>query len=94
MSLLIDMIWELLALLVIDGFPSLFRRNLPKPVHRLRVSAWILVLVCLVCFVSVYVPSFEAHRGLLKRVTIGSMVFLMAVMVTMTLLLKAGKTRS
>ncbi len=93
MSPFIDMIWELVALLVIDGFPSLFRRNLSKPVHRLRVSAWILILLSLVCFVSVYVPSFEAHRGLLKRVTIGSLMILLAVMVAMTLLLKAGKTR-
>ena len=79
--------------IALDGIPSLFRRNLPKPIHRLRLATWVIVLAIGVSFFLTYVPSLEAYRRLLKSTVVGSLVMLIAVLTAMTLMLKSrGKS--
>ena len=79
--------------IALDGIPSLFRRNLPKPIHRLRLATWVIVLAIGVSFFLTYVPSLEAYRSLLKSTVVGSLVMLIAVLAAMTLMLKSrGKS--
>ena len=87
MNLLFDMIVRI----AFDGIPSLFRRNLPKPIHRLRLVAWIIVIVGMVSFFLTEVSSLETYRQLLKTAVLGGIVIFVAVLVTMTLALKSQK---
>ena len=87
MNFLLDVI----ASIALDGIPSLFRRNLPKPIHRLRLAAWIVVIVVVVSFFLTEVASLEAYRRLLKTAVLGGLVILVAVLVAMTLVLKSQK---
>ena len=76
-----------------DGIPSLFRRNLPKPVHSLRLVTWGIVLAVGVLFFLTSVPSLDAYRSLLKSTVFGGLVMLIAVLAAMTLMLKSrGKS--
>ena len=77
-----------------DGIPSLFRRNLPEPVHRLRLAAWIFLAATAVLFILTEVPSLEADRRLLKGAALGGLAILVALLVAMTLMLKHRKGRS
>ena len=87
MNLLFDMIVRI----AFDGIPSLFRRNLPKPIHRLRLAAWIIVIVGMVSFFLTEVPSLEMYRQLLKTAVLGGIVILVLILVAMTLALKSQK---
>ncbi len=87
MNLLFDMIGSIAS----DGIPSLFRRNLPKPIHRLRLAAWSIVIVVVVSFFLTEVPSLETYRQLLKTAVLGGLVILVVILVTMTLVLKSQK---
>jgi len=87
MNLLSDMI----ARIAVDGIPSLFRRNLPKPIHRLRLAAWIIVIVVVVSFFLTEVPSLETYRQLFKTAVLGGIVIFVAVLVAMTITLKSQK---
>ena len=87
MNLLFDMI----ARIAVDGIPSLFRRNLPKPIHRLRLAAWIVVIVVVVSFFLTEVSSLEMYRQLLKTAVLGGIVILVVILVAMTLALKSQK---
>ena len=87
MNLLFDMI----ARIAVDGIPSLFRRNLPKPIHRLRLAAWIIVIAVVVSFFLTEVPSLEMYRQLLKTAVLGGLVILVVILVAMTLALKSQK---
>ena len=79
--------------IALDGIPSLFRRNLPKPIHRLRLATWVIVLAIGVSFFLIYVPSLEVYRRLLKITVVGGLVMLIAVLAAMTLMLKSrGKS--
>ena len=87
MNLLFDTIVSIAS----DGIPSLFRRNLPKSIHRLRLAAWIVVIVVVVSFFLTEVPSLETYRQLLKTAVLGGLVIFVAVLVAMTLSLKSQK---
>ena len=86
-----NLLFDTIASIAFDGIPSLFRRNLPKPIHRLRLAAWIVVIVGMVSFFLTEVPSLETYRRLLKTAVLGVIVVFVAVLVTMTLALKSQK---
>ncbi len=86
-----NLLFDVIARIAFDGIPSLFRRNLPKPIHRLRLAAWIVVIVVVVSFFLTEVPSLEMYRQLLKTAVLGGLVILVAVLVAMTLALKSQK---
>ena len=86
-----NFLFDVIVRIAFDGIPSLFRRNLPKPIHRLRLAAWIVVIVGVVSFFLTEVPSLETYRQLLKTAVLGSIVIFVAVLVAMTLLLKSQK---
>ena len=86
-----NFLFDTIASITFDGIPSLFRRNLPKPIHRLRLAAWIVVIVVVVSFFLTEVPSLEMYRQLLKTAVLGGLVILVAILVTMTLVLKSQK---
>ncbi len=75
----------------LSGVPALFRRNLPKPVQRLRLVAWIVVIVVVASFFLTAVPSLEVYRQLLKTAVLGGLVILIVVLIAMTLVLKSQK---
>ena len=76
-----------------ECIPSLFRRNLPKPIHRLRLATWVIVLAIGVSFLLIYEPSLEPYRLLLKITVVGSLVMLIAVLAVMAFMLKSrGKS--
>ena len=79
--------------IVFQGIPSLFRRNLPRPVHRLRLAAWVILAGTAGLFILTEMPSMEAERRLLKGVVLGGLALLAAVLAAMTLILKRGKNR-
>ena len=81
----------MIARIAVDGIPSLFRRNLPKPIHRLRLAAWIIVIVVVVSFFLTEVPSLETYRQLFKTAVLGGIVIFVAVLVAMTITLKSQK---
>ena len=85
------LLFDTIVSIAFDGIPSLFRRNLPKPIHRLRLAAWIVVIVVVVSFFLTEVPSLEMYRRLLKTAVLGGLVILVAVLIAMTLVLKSQK---
>ena len=89
MNLLFDTIVSIAS----DGIPSLFRRNLPKPIHRLAagLAAWIIVIVGMASFFLTEVPPLETYRQLLKTAVLGGIVIFVAVLVAITLSLKSQK---
>ena len=86
-----NLLFDAIASIASDGIPSLFRRNLPKPIHRLRLAAWIVVIVVVVSFFLTEVPSLEMYRQLLKTAVLGGIVILVVILVAMTLALKSQK---
>ena len=86
-----NLLFDAIASIAFDGIPSLFRRNLPKPIHRLRLAAWIVVIVVVVSFFLTEVPSLEMYRQLLKTAVLGGLVILVVILVAMTLALKGQK---
>ena len=86
-----NLLFDTIVSIAFDGIPSLFRRNLPKPIHRLRLAAWIVVIVVVVSFFLTEVPSLEMYRRLLKTAVLGGLVILVAVLIAMTLVLKSQK---
>ena len=86
-----NLLFDTIASIASDGIPSLFRRNLPKSIHRLRLAAWIVVIVVVVSFFLTEVPSLEMYRQLLKMAVLGGLVILVVVLVAMTLVLKSQK---
>ena len=84
-------LFDVIARIAFDGIPSLFRRNLPKPIHRLRLAAWIIVIVGMVSFFLTEVPSLETYRRLLKTAVLGFIVVFVTILVAMTLALKSQK---
>ena len=72
---------EIVGRIAFDGIPSLFRRNLPKPIHRLRLAAWIVAIASASLFFLTDVPSLEAHRRLLKSAVLGGLVIFGAILV-------------
>ena len=86
-----NLLFDAIASIAFDGIPSLFRRNLPKPIHRLRLAAWIVVIVVVVSFFLTEVPSLEMYRQLLKTAVLGGLVILVVILVAMTLALKSQK---
>lgn len=91
MKTLWDIVWEIVGRIAFDGVPSLFRRDLPKPIHRLRLAAWTVVIAGAVLFFLTDVPSLAAHRRLLKSAVLGGLVLFVALLVAMTLLGKRWK---
>ena len=86
-----NLLFDTIVSIAFDGIPSLFRRNLPKSIHRLRLAAWIVVIVGVVSFFLTEVPSLETYRQLLKTAVLGGIVIFVAVLVAMTLSLKSQK---
>ena len=86
-----NLLFDTIVSIAFDGIPSLFRRNLPKPIHRLRLAAWIVVIVGMVLFFLTEVPSLEMYRQLLKTAVLGGLVILVVILVAMTLALKSQK---
>ena len=86
-----NLLFDAIASIAFDGIPSLFRRNLPKPIHRLRLAAWIVVIVVVVSFFLTEVPSLEMYRQLLKTAVLGGLVIFVVILVAMTLALKSQK---
>ena len=86
-----NLLFDAIASIAFDGIPSLFRRNLSKPIHRLRLAAWIVVIVVVVSFFLTEVPSLEMYRQLLKTAVLGGLVILVVILVAMTLALKSQK---
>lgn len=86
-----NLLFDTIVSIAFDGIPSLFRRNLPKLIHRLRLAAWIVVIVVVVSFFMTEVPSLETYRRLLKTAVLGGLVILVVVLVAMTLVLKSQK---
>ena len=86
-----NFLFDVIVRIAFDGIPSLFRRNLPKSIHRLRLAAWIVVIVGVVSFFLTEVPSLETYRQLLKTAVLGGLVIFVAVLVAMTLSLKSQK---
>ena len=86
-----NFLFDTIASIAFDGIPSLFRRNLPKSIHRLRIAAWIIVIVVVVSFFLTEVPSLEMYRQLLKTAVLGGIVILVVILVAMTLALKSQK---
>ncbi len=86
-----NLLFDAIASIAFDGIPSLFRRNLPKPIHRLRLASWIVVIVVVVSFFLTEVPSLEMYRQLLKTAVLGGLVILVVILVAMTLALKSQK---
>ena len=86
-----NFLFDTIASIAFDGIPSLFRRNLPKPIHRLRLAAWIVVIAVVVSFFLTEVPSLETYRQLLKTAVLGGLVIFVVVLVAMTLALKSQK---
>ena len=84
-------LFDTIARIAFDGIPSLFRRNLPKPIHRLRLAAWIIVIVGMVSFFLTEVPLLETYRRLLKTAVLGFIVVFVTILVAMTLALKSQK---
>lgn len=91
MKTLWDIVWEIVGRIAYDGIPSLFRRDLPKPIHRLRLAAWTVVIAGAVLFFLTDVPSLAAHRRLFKSAVLGGVVLFVALLVAMTLLGKRWK---
>ena len=86
-----NFLFDVIVRIAFDGIPSLFRRNLPKPIHRLRLAAWIIVIVGMVSFFLTEVPSLETYRQLLKTAVLGVIVVFVVVLIAMTLALKSQK---
>ena len=86
-----NLLFDTIVSIAFDGIPSLFRRNLPKPIHRLRLAAWIIVIVGMASFFLTEVPPLETYRQLLKTAVLGSIVIFVVVLVAMTLALKSQK---
>ena len=86
-----NFLFDVIVRIAFDGIPSLFRRNLPKPIHRLRLAAWIIVIVGMASFFLTEVPSLETYRQLLKTAVLGVIVVFVVVLVAMTLALKSQK---
>ena len=86
-----NFLFDTIASIAFDGIPSLFRRNLPKPIHRLRLAAWIVAIVVVVSFFLTEVPSLETYRQLLKTVVLGGLAIFVVILVAMTLVLKSQK---
>ena len=86
-----NLLFDVIVRIAFDGIPSLFKRNLPKPIHRLRLAAWIIVIVGMVSFFLTEVPSLEMYRQLLKTAVLGGIVILVVILVAMTLALKSQK---
>ena len=87
--LVLEIALEMAIIIGIDVIPSLFRRNLPKPIHRLRLATWVIVLAIGVSFLLIYEPSLEPYRLLLKITVVGSLVMLIAVLAVMAFMLKS-----
>ncbi len=83
---------ELLLDIVGDGIPALFRRNLPKPIHRLRLAAWTVAIASVSLFFLTDVPSLEAHRRLLKGAVLGGLVLFVAILVAIVVCKKRTQT--
>ncbi len=71
--------------LVIDGISILFKWNLPKAVHRLRVVAWVLFFLVVVCFALTFSPSLVTIRQILKFAVVGILVIFIGVLVALNL---------
>lgn len=71
--------------LVFDGISILFKRNLPKALHRLRVMAWVFLFVGVVCFALTFSPSFVTIRQMLKFAVVGILVIFMGTLVALNL---------
>ena len=86
-----NFLFDTIASIAFDGIPSLFRRSQPKPIHRLRLVAWIVAIVVVVSFFLTEVPSLETYRQLLKTAVLGGIVIFVVILVGMTLVLKSQK---
>ena len=68
---------EQLLDLVTDGIAILFKVELPKPIHRLRIAAWSILFTGVVCFALTFSPSLVTIQQILKFVVIGTLVIFM-----------------
>ncbi len=71
--------------LVTDGISILSKRDLPKPIHRLRVAAWAILFVGVVCFALTFAQSLVTIRLILKFVVIGTLVIFIGALVALNL---------
>lgn len=71
--------------LVVDGIVILFKWDLPKPIHRLRIVAWATLFTGVVCFVLTLAPSLVTIQQILKYVVIGTLVIFMGMLVALNL---------
>lgn len=70
---------------VFDGISILYKRNLPKALHRLRVMAWVLLFLGVVCFALTFPPSLLTIRQILKSAVVGILVIFMTALVALNL---------
>lgn len=85
----VDIVLEIVSRIAVDGVPSLFRRNLPKPVHRLRTMAWTVIIGSLIAFFVADAPALAANRFLLKAISVCGLIIVIGDLVAMTLILKS-----
>lgn len=71
--------------LVFDGISILFKRNLPKALHRLRIMAWVFLFLGVVCFALTLSPSLLTIRQILKSAVVGNLVIFMGALVVLNL---------
>ncbi len=76
---------DLLLRLVIDGISILFKRHLPKALHRLRVMAWVFLFLGVVCFALTLSTSLVTIRQILKFAVVGILVIFMSALVALNL---------
>ena len=76
---------DYLLRLVIDGISILFKRNLPKALHRLRIVAWVFLFLAVVCFALTFSPSLVTIRQMLKSAVVGTLVIFAGTLVVLNL---------
>lgn len=87
-----ELLLEIVGRIAFDGIPSLFRRNLPKSIHRLRLAAWTVAIASAVLFFLTDVPSLAEHRRLLKSAVLGGLVIFAAILVAIIVCKKTTQT--
>lgn len=87
----VDIVLGIIGRIALDGIPALFRQNLPKPVQRLRIMAWTVIICSLICFFVADTPALAAYRTLLNAMAGCGLIIVIADLVAMTLVLKSRK---
>ncbi len=86
-----DFLFRIVIDIGLDGIPSLFKTNLSKSVHRLRIIAWFVIMAFVVSFFLTYVSSLEPHTRILKNIALGNFVIFIVTLASITLKLKSDE---